>query len=459
MIKRYRTILFFLFCFLFILIGVFAVLYSQGYALDLNLRSGKIKIVKTGAIFVETNLGDAEIYVSEKFKGKTGMIFKNAFKKNLIPKTYKIELKKERHWPWTKNLEIKEKLTTEIKNVILLPKDPEKQLILVKNVQKFFVSPDEKKIAYLPIDEKLEVFNVEGKNTQPILEAGKIDWILWTANSRNLFLRTWAGQKPRYFIWQENSTAPLDLDKIIGDSFNPVEFKWHPKDSTQIYFLNQRKNVNSLYKIGLLSGTVSSEIIKNTRNYEISDEGIYFFDKSSGLLFKTDFEGKSREQLTLLPLPNYNEETEYKIFVLGPKIGLRDHNNDFYLFNLDLKTFEKAGENIKSAELSKDSKKLLYFGQNEIWILYLEDVLIQPFKYKGDKELIGRFSSPIENVFWYPDDEHLIISIQNTAKIIELDGRDIRNTVDFLTGEQIYYGKSEKKIYFLDSGKLYSVKL
>jgi len=430
-------------------------LHSLGYALDFKQK----RVVKTGMLSVETNVGGTEIYMDGKLKGKTGAIFKNALEKNLLPKTYKIELKKDGYYPWQKNLEIKEMLATEIKSILLLPAVSQKQLVLEKKVQSFFVSPDERKIAYTLPNNKLEVLNLDNQNTYSILGADKIDLVFWAADSKSLFFRAQADKKISYFVWQEDDLVPTDLNKFLNGIVNPVEFKWHPKDSTQIYFLSRKGNSASLYKIDFLNKAVLPEILKNVKNYEISDDGIYFLDKKSGFLFKTDFEGKSRQQLTLLALPNYNEKDDYKIIPLGSKIYLIDGNGNFYILNSDLKIFEKSGENIKEVKLSGDSKKLLYYGENEVWVLYLEDFLIQPFHYKGDKELIARFSSPIENVFWYPDDGHLIIIVQNIAKITELDGRDVRNTVDFLTGEQIDYVRAEKEIYFLENGNLYSAKL
>ena len=383
------------------------ILYSQGYAPDFSPQSGGIRIVRTGAFFIETNIGDVEIYLSGKFKGKTGTIFKNAFKKNLLPRIYQIELRKDGYHSWKKNLEIKEKLTCEIKNALLLPKNPERQMVLEKNIQNFIVSPDKKKIAHLALDNKLEIFNLGSKNNYSILDAAKIDQIMWASDSKSLFFRAQADKKISHFIWQEDKQPPINLDEATKNLTNPFEFEWHPNDSTQIYFLgkNLKNNINYLYKIDLLGNITQAEILKNenpvrklvlssgVKNYEISDDGIYFLERISGLLFKTDFEGNSRQQLTLSSPPNYNEKNEYKLFVFTKRIGLKDSENTFYILNESLKTFEKIGENILEVKVSEDSKKLLYYGQNEIWVLYLDDVLIQPFKYRGDKELIGDFLS------------------------------------------------------------------
>jgi len=454
MTKRHRTILFFVFCFLFVLIAPPAILYSQGYVFDFE----KKRIVQTGALFVETNIGNVEIYLSGKLKGKTGTVFKNAFKKNLSPKIYQIELRKTGYHSWKKNLEIKEKLTTEIKNVFLLPENPQKEMVLEKEGQNFFISPNERKIACISLDNKLELFNLASHNSHSILEATEIDQVLWAIDSKSLFFKAWAGKKMSYFVWQEDEQTLINLNKSFKNLNNPLEFKWHPKDSTQIYFLDQEKDINSLYKIDLLNKGVLQKILKNIKTYEIFDDGIYWLEEVSGLLFKTDFEGKSRQQLTLSSPQNYSEKNDYKLFVFYPQISLKDNSDNFYFLDEKAKTFEKIGENIKEAKLSKDSKKLLYYGENEIWVLYLGDILVQPFRYKGDKELIGRFAASLDATLWCPDSEHLLINTRNLIKIIELDGRDVRNTIDFLKGKSPCYKESSGKLYFFDQGKLWSAK-
>lgn len=419
--------------------------------------------MQTGAIFVTTEPGEVSVYVSEKLKGTTGAIFKKLFKKNILPKTYLIELKKDGYYAWKKNLEIKERLTTEIRDVYLLPQNTEKQLLSEKNLKNFYISPDNKKIAYFTTENKIGVLNLSSNSDLPILDTSKIDGLLdlsWSDNSKNIYLRIQEKKEIFDYVWIDDSQQIIELQPIIGIKANPSKFKWNAKDSNQIFFIDSQKNSASLNKINLTERTINQKILENLKNYFISGDGIYFMDEPSKLIFETDFDGRIRKQFGTDLIQNGIKETDnYKIFVLPQTIALIDGKNNCYLLNSQSQLFEKIGENIIGVNLSDDLKKLLYWGQNEIWVLYLEDYLIQPIKFKGDKDLIIRLSFTINDSFWCPDAEHILISSQNSIKITEIDSRDVRNTIDFLNGSLPYFSKTNKKIYYIDGEKLYSARL
>lgn len=460
MTKRNRTLLFLTLCLLFFLITPPLILYSLGYAIDFE----KKKIVQTGAIFVSTEPGEVSVFMSGKQKGKTGIIFKKLFKKNILPKTYSIELKKDGYYSWQKNLEIKEKLTTEIRDVFLLQENPQKQIVFEKSIKGFYPSPDNKKIAYLTAENQIGVLNLENKSEKSVLGAEKMDELVklaWSENSKKIYLKTSLKKVLSNYVWQEETENIIELDKIVSKkTYNPVEFSWHPKDSNQIYFIDAQKDDDYLNKLNLADGIIIPKIIRSFKNYYFFGDSIYFLEKTSGIIFQTDFEGKSPKKITVQAVPDYNVKNgEYQFFIFPQTIGVIDEKRDFYVLDSQTQLFKKTGENISDIKISDDSKKLLFFGPNEIWVLYLEDFFIQPLKYKWDKDLIGRFSSPIENSFWCPDSEHILIANQNNIKITETDGRDVRNTVNFLTGISPYFSKPDKQIYFIDQGKLYSAKL
>ena len=460
MTKKDRTILFLTLCLLFVLIAPSLILYSLGYAFDLE----KKKIVQTGAIFVSTEPGEVSVIMSGKEKGETGIIFKKLFKKNILPKTYTIELKKDGYHSWKKNLEIKEKLTTEIRNVFLLEENPQKQIIFEKNIKEFDLSPDNKKVAYQTIKNQVGVFYFENNTDKIIFTAEKLDKLLalsWSEDSKKIYFKTELKKISSNYIWQEGTEDLTNLDIIVPKkTYNPTDFRWHPKDSNQVYFTDVQKNDDYLNKINLSDGIITPKIIKNFKSYSLFGDNIYFLEKTSGIIFQTSLEGQSPKKITTQILPDYNTKSgAYRMFIFPQTIGIINEKKDFYVLDTQSQLFKKTGENVKNVTISNDSKKLLFFGPNEVWALYLDDFFIQPIKYKWDKDLIGRFSSPIEDAFWCPDAEYVLIANQNNIKIIEADGRDVRNTVDFLTGTLPFFSWPDKKIYFVSEEKLYSVKL
>ena len=121
MTKRTRTILFITCIFLFILVAPSVVLYSQGYRFNFNPPAGGKIIVQTGAFYFKVLPTSAEIYLDGKLKKKTDFFFGTAFIKNLLPKKYTIEVKKDGYLPWSKTIELKEREVQEFKNIALIP--------------------------------------------------------------------------------------------------------------------------------------------------------------------------------------------------------------------------------------------------------------------------------------------------------------------------------------------------
>jgi len=58
--------------------------------------------------------------------------------------------------------------------------------------------------------------------------------------------------------------------------------------------------------------------------------------------------------------------------------------------------------------------------------LFLRKWEAQPFREENEIQNLIRLSSPIENVFWYSDYEHVFFSQNKKVKLIELDSRDRR---------------------------------
>lgn len=141
MAKRTRVIIFLVCSFLFILITPSIVLYSQGYRIDLENK----KFTQTGGLFLKILPRQTDVYIDGKLNKRTDFFFGSVLIENLLPKKYKVEVKKEEHHSWEKTLEIKEKEVTEDKNIILFPQNINFS-VLASQVEQFWFSPDQRKI-------------------------------------------------------------------------------------------------------------------------------------------------------------------------------------------------------------------------------------------------------------------------------------------------------------------------
>lgn len=357
MTLKTRRIIYLLLIVLFIIITPLIIVYGIGYAFDWQKKA----FVKTGSFYLKTAPSGAQIFINDNSKGKT-----NKYIKRLLPKTYKITIKKDGFHPWEKNLKIEQQIVTEARNILLISEQPK----------------------YETIKDNLE------------------------ANfSLSLFL---AKEDEKKKIEQASSTATTTL---------------------------------------------------KTDSYFLSGDYIFYLNPKDYMIYRSNLDGTGVQQFALSPLP----PDSYKISVSQNQkyisvLGIENH--ELYLFTPENRIFEKVSNDVNGAKFSFDSKKVLYHTASEIWVIYLEKIQIQPYKKAGEKELITRFADKILSAIWYPEDnEHIIFIVGGTIKITEVDGRDRRNTVDFLKlkafrddpdFQQMYYDLGKELFYFINDNKLYS---
>lgn len=118
MTRHYRQFIFWVFAVFFIVASAAALFFAQGWRPDFN----SLKFVKTGGIFIETSANGAKIYVDDKYlKSTAGILSYSRLVGGLLPRSYNIFVYKDGFFPWNKNVDVKDGLVTEIKDIILFP--------------------------------------------------------------------------------------------------------------------------------------------------------------------------------------------------------------------------------------------------------------------------------------------------------------------------------------------------
>ncbi len=125
---------------------------------------------------------------------------------------------------------------------------------------------------------------------------------------------------------------------------------------------------------------------------------------------------------------------------------------------LDQDTYQIL-EQMNGFKLSPDSKKLVYFSDYEIWILFLKEKQNQPSKKAGEKLFLMRLSEKIKHVLWL-NSYYLVFSTENKIKISEIDERDRINMIDLVEYEnpEIFFNQKDKKLYVLSNEIWYQSK-
>ncbi len=409
MTKKTRKILFLVFFFLFLLIAPSVIFYSQGYRLDFENK----KFSQTGGLFLKILPKQVEVYLDGELKEKTDFFFGSILIENLLPKKYKIEIKKEGYYLWEKTLEIKEKEVTEAKNVILFPEDLN-LTILFKGIENFWFSPDQRKLILKEGNEKswaLKLYELDkGVKSHLIterdiwpVEADLLD-LKFSEDSKEISLEVGAAEQIKYFTLALNKTPPT-----LVESEPPLP------------------------------------PFENVVTYQEVNNDIYYLD-SFGQLFKNE------NKLTETPFP-IKQETEYALTVFQNSIFLRE-NEILYQLNFNLKSFEKIFEGIQNLKISPDVKKLVYSSDYEIWILFLEDGY--PEKKAGNKIFLMRHSKKIRDCLWL-NSHYFVFNVGDIIKISEVDERNKINVIDIgeLKNPRIFWNKVGKKLYILSEGNLF----
>jgi len=417
--------------FLFLSVAPLIIFYSQGYRFDLESK----RITQTGGLFLRVIPKSVEIYLNyhspaaPELMKKSDFFFGTALIENLLPKKYKIKVIKEGYYPWEKSLEIREKEVTEAKNIVLIPENPDFS-ILTGEAKDFWFSPDEKKIILFEENEKgwsLKLYDLERKVKSHLIneedisgEAVDLLDLKFLPDSKKIKLKVGTGEQLKYFT--------LEIDKIP-----PV----------------------------LTESEEPSPPFENALTYQTIDQDVYYLNELGHLL-------KNDERLTEKPFP-VKKETDYELNIwqggdAAPEYVFLREGQILYQFNPESKSFEKFFEPIKNLKISPDYKKIVYFSDYEIWVLFLKEIADQPPRQDGEQLFLIRLSEKIDDVFWF-NSNYLVFNTKDKIKIAEIDDRDRVNIVDFSQPgtargeiEKAFWNQFDKRLYILSEGNLYQSK-
>jgi len=415
--KKTRKVLLFIFFLIFILVAPILTFYVQGYRFDFENK----RLTQTGGIFIKTiNPKQVEVHLDGKLSKKTDFFFSSTLIENLLPKNYNIKVQKQGYYAWEKNLEVKEKQVAEARSIVLLPKDPEFQL-LTTGVENIWFSEDKSKA---------------------IIKEREKD--IWTLQLYNL------EKNVKSQLIKETDIYKTGADLIDLQFTNNDELTLQIENKEQIsYFELEIDSIPPL----LTKAKEPQPLIKDALSYESFNGAIYYLD-SSGNLYKTDASLTNNEKITSQAF-DVKQETKYKLYVFEKVIFLQE-GKTVYLFDQKKKIFEKFSENINYIKISPDKRKLVYFSDSEIKILFLEEQNFQPRFNKGENMFLMRLSESINDIFWLNSD-YLILITNNVLKIVEIDNRDRVNIIDIVTvkNPEIFLNRKTKKLYLLDRGNLF----
>lgn len=467
---KFRKLFFYTLSTIFVMVTLAVVSYAKGYRFDANSNI----FVHSGSLAVKSVPRNVEIYVDGRLQeGKHLNFINDSYQVNgFRPGDYQIEVKKSDYQSWVKKISIHSNLSTEFWNVVLPDSVFQTDSYLPPQSEKFFVSPDSRKIASVSnADDGFKVTIIDiGKNSE-IISYDFPKWkfigenlkenIEWSPNGKKLIVPAIQEDKLGYFLADtEKTDSPLQFS-------NMKKVRWDFRDNNLIFFMAG----NNLYKTSIETLNKPEIIAENIASYDISQSDIYYLGLDSGIVYRIDPQNPSqKQQVTLNPLPDAGSDLNYQLIVYDQRrIAFVNYDKQLaYIFNEGESDtyFQKLGAEVKGVEFSDDGKKLLFWNDNEINVYFARKWDVQPTREENETRSMVRYSTPIKNVQWfYFDYEHVIFSAGKSIKFVELDYRDRINSYDLVSlanyENEVIYSKSLQKLFFLndadDSKKLFSI--
>jgi len=113
-----RTKLFLLFVVLFCVIGVGLLFYIQGYRIDFTTW----RVQKTGALYIETSIRPVSIELNHQlYQDKSGFIQSGTFISTVLPKKYRLIIRKDGYASYEKNIAIFPGQVTRLLHILMVP--------------------------------------------------------------------------------------------------------------------------------------------------------------------------------------------------------------------------------------------------------------------------------------------------------------------------------------------------
>lgn len=489
--KLKRKLFFWLLVLLFLVIAPTVVLRSIGYRFD----TSRGIFVHSGAITLKTNPQTAQIYLNgkEDTSGKINRINNSYNLTGLLPKNYEITVTADGFQPWTKKTEVHSGVSSEFWNILLIRNEYEKTDYQLSEVNRFFISPKNKILAYAKNSESglsVGVLDIQDSSVETtfsfprwkLLDESHKENIEWSPEedflsipveqTESVTVSRASAKGPAvheekttyaYFIADPNTQETFNLNQFLGLA-DLRDVRWDPKEKNYLFFLSQ----DSLYRANIKDASDLTKIAANVSAYELSQDYAYYTQSPNEIVYKTELNGKSeRKQIT----ENFPEipssPTDRLIVYDNERIAFIDKNKNLFLYNKGEHGtyFKKLGASIETIQFSNDGKKLLYAGANEISVYFLRDWKVQPVRAENESVNITRYSEPLKNIQWFKDYEHILFTTGAQIKIIELDPRDYRVCADvFKTNSAdpfMVYNHAEEKLFFIDqnnnANNLYSI--
>ena len=466
--KKLKIYLYVCITIFFVLLAV-VLFYSFGYKYDVKER----ETIQTGAIIIKSVPEDVDIYINDDFFENSNVL--NALLtgyvkvENLNSGGYNVKIKKDGYFDWGKNINVNGGYITELKNIVLLKNNYEKNILLDDieinlNTNNIWSNDGKNKVVYKNRN-NLNLFDINSNSRSDQIKIianfgnapfnkNNLDFnledIIWSNDDTKIIAKI---SEDNNFLWY---LINLETKKIYDLSFifneiSEVRNKYNFDFNKSLFYL---KN-NILYEFDYQK-LVSKRILKDVSGFLVHGDSLYYFKKDSPVLYVSDLDDLLKVKIVSTMPDNFNAELPARIVRSSDNTYLiLSWSGDLYFIN-KTSTVTFINSRVENAYFTNYNERILYYNNREIWIYYLKEKISQPSKKEFENELITRYSDEISNISLYTDEEHLFYNESGVFKFIEFDNRDKVNVFDILEleNEDIFYSRDNNSVYYVEDSKL-----
>lgn len=461
-----RPFVFFAFVGLFFITAFSVVFYAFGYRF--NLERGIF--VYTGSISVKSAPETVDIRIDGKpiSQKNLGLLNNSILISGLAPGEHFIEVSAPGYLPWSKKALVASGLSTEFWNVLLAEEHAALQDIPGTDaVRKIFPAPDQSLLAIARQDDdgfSVDILNTAtGKSEQVFalpetslpLDGENIEW---SPDNRKLIIPLEQDGARSYSIVTIADKLIVPLERLAHQERELHNPRWDSTTRDIVFYLDG----TTLYRADTGASDEDTPIAfrDNVLAYDISGNDLYYLGSDTGIVYRIsgNSPGADPTQITTAPI-DPDAQTLYSIVVYDDaRLAIREHATGKLWVYSRLSAAETvlrplADSGAKGVQFSNDGKKLLFFTDNEISAYFVRDWETQPMREQDTAIQVARFSTAVKNVQWTEDYEHILFTLNGSAKIIELDSRDRRNMAEIVAFSapisQALSRFGENRIYFV----------
>ncbi len=375
----WRTTLFFLFLFAFLVSAPLLVLYTAGYRLDLS--NGRI--VHTAALNISSLPRNASVSIDDTLMpDRTPAVFDR-----IVPGEHEVKLEKDGYLPWVKKVTFQSKEAVIIQDVVMFL-DTQPQVAQTITPIQTSVSPDGKRLAYLTQQSSwIEVWTTDGT-----LESTKLlirlpyevnsDYVLdWSLAGTYLSLARVKNTTTQLTIAraQDGTSAPLDDELSLVDDY------WWDVESDNVLFVRIDRNVHQM----TIGQSGSKKLAYTAQGVQTFDARDVFWEESNNRVVLSFWDGTTASILTYLPLGDYEFQSAPTGFIALYDTG----RNRYILVN--------AGNREQPILLNEEAISFKWNPSGDA-LLFTSGYDLKLYRPASHQiQTLTRLSEPIDEIGWY----------------------------------------------------------